>query len=277
MLKYPHIDPIALSLGPLKIHWYGIMYVIGFAVAWWLARRQARRPGSTWTVQQVDDLIFWAMVVVILGGRIGYVLVYVLPFAQERQLMTQDWLYPFKIWQGGMSFHGALVGVILALILFARHTGHRALDVFDFVAPLPGIGICAGRIGNFINSELWGAPTQWKFGFLVPDPKTGELVGRHASQLYEAGLEGIALFLIVWTFALRPRPRGAVAGLFLLWYGVVRFCIEFVRLPDDQVGYLAGDWLTMGQVLSLPMILAGVALLARARSHPVPSGNYAAT
>lgn len=275
MLKYPHIDPIALSLGPLKIHWYGIMYVVGFAVAWWLARRLARRPGSTWTAQQVDDLIFWAMVGVILGGRIGYVLVYVLPF--EPQLITRDWLYPLKIWEGGMSFHGGLTGVLVSLALYARHSGHRVMDVFDFVAPLPGIGICAVRIGNFINSELWGAPTQWKFGFLVPDPATGELVGRHASQLYEAGLEGIALFLLLWWFARRPRPRGALGGLFLLWYGVVRFAIEFVRLPDDQIGYLAGDWLTMGQVLSLPMIVAGAALLLRAQWRPVPSGNFAAT
>jgi phosphatidylglycerol---prolipoprotein diacylglyceryl transferase len=285
MLKYPHIDPVALQLGPvhignhaigpLQIHWYGIMYVLGFAFAWWLARRQARRPGSTWKTEQVDDLIFWAMVGVILGGRIGYVLVYVLPF--ERQLITHDWLYPVKIWQGGMSFHGALVGVILALVLFARRQRRALLDVLDFTAPLPGIGFCAGRIGNFINSELWGAPTQWKFGFQVPDPVTGELVGRHASQLYEAGLEGIALFLVVWWFARRPRPRGAVVGLALTWYGIVRFMIEFVRLPDTQIGYLAGDWVTMGQVLSVPMILAGMALLMLAWTRPHASGNFATT
>jgi phosphatidylglycerol---prolipoprotein diacylglyceryl transferase len=275
MLTYPDIDPIALHIGSRGIHWYGIMYVIGFAAAWWLARVRAKRPGSTWKPEQVDDLIFWAMVGVILGGRIGYVLMYVLPF--EPQLLTQDWLYPVKIWLGGMSFHGALVGVIGALLLYARHQKRRALDVLDFTAPLPGIGFFAGRIGNFINGELWGAPTQWKYGFLVKDPVSGEMVGRHASQLYEAGLEGIALFLIVWWFARKPRPSGAVVGLALLWYGVVRFLIEFVRLPDQQIGYLAGDWFTMGQLLSLPMIIAGAALLLYAGLRPRPSGNFAAT
>jgi phosphatidylglycerol:prolipoprotein diacylglycerol transferase len=271
MLTYPDIDPIAVHFGSRGIHWYGIMYVIGFAAAWWLGRRQAKRPGSTWKPEQVDDLIFWAMVGVILGGRIGYVLIYVLPF--ERQLLTQDWLYPVKIWQGGMSFHGGLVGVITALLLFARTQKRRALDVLDFTAPLPGVGFFAVRVGNFINSELWGAPTQWKYGFLVKDPVSGELVGRHASQLYEAGLEGIALFLIVWWFARRPRPSGSVVGLALAWYGVVRFAIEFVRLPDAQIGYLAWDWFTMGQLLSLPMIIAGVALMAQAKR---PSTNFAA-
>src|SRR5262245_16789889 len=275
MLTYPDINPIALDLGRLKIHWYGIMYVIGFAAAWWLARVRAKRPGSTWKPEQVDDLIFWAMVGVILGGRIGYVLVYVLPF--ERQLLTQDWLYPVKIWLGGMSFHGALVGVFGALLLYARHQKRRALDVLDFTAPLPGIGFFAGRIGNFINGELWGAPTEWKYGFLVKDPETGQLVGRHASQLYEAGLEGIALFLIVWWFARKPRPSGSVVGLALLWYGVVRFLIEFVRVPDRQIGYLAGDWFTMGQLLSLPMIIAGAALLLYALLRPRPTANFAAT
>jgi phosphatidylglycerol:prolipoprotein diacylglycerol transferase len=271
MLTYPDIDPIALHLGPLKIHWYGIMYVVGFAAAWWLGRRQAKRPGSTWKAENVDDLIFWAMVGVILGGRIGYVLIYVLPF--EPQLLTQDWLYPVKIWQGGMSFHGGLVGVIAALLLFARNQKRPALDVLDFTAPLPGIGFFAVRVGNFINSELWGAPTEWKYGFLVKDPVTGELVGRHASQLYEAGLEGIALFLLVWWFARRPRPGGSVVGLALAWYGLVRFLIEFVRLPDTQIGYLAWDWFTMGQLLSLPMIVAGVVLIAQAHR---PSTNFAA-
>jgi len=274
MLHYPHIDPVALHLGPLQIHWYGIMYVIGFAVAWWLARRRAARPGSTWKPEQVDDLIFWAMVGVILGGRIGYVLVYVLPF--ERQLITDDWLYPLKIWTGGMSFHGALAGVVLAMVIYAQRHGRRMLDVLDFVSPLPGIGFFAGRIGNFINSELWGAPTQWRFGFLVPDATTGEMVGRHASQLYEATLEGLVMFALLWWFTSRPRPSGAPSGLFLVWYGLVRFLIEFVRLPDTQIGYLAGDWLTMGQVLSLPMILVGLFLLARAKLRPLPSGNFAA-
>lgn len=273
MLTYPRIDPVALHLGPAQIHWYGIMYVIGFAIAWWLGRRETRRPGSTWKAEQVDDFIFWLMVGVILGGRVGYVLMYVVPFQME--LLRQDWLYPLKIWQGGMSFHGALVGSILAMFLYARRHGRRALDVLDFAAPLPGLGIFFGRVGNFINSELWGAPTDWKYGFLVPDAVTGELVGRHASQLYEGVLEGVALFLLVWWFSRRRRPAGAVVGLALFWYGLCRFAIEFVRIPDAQVGYLAGDWLTMGQLLSLPMIIIGALLLLRASMQARPSGNFA--
>ena len=274
MLHYPKIDPVAVHLGPIQIHWYGIMYVVGFAVAWWLARRQAARPGSTWKGEDVDDLIFWCMVGVIVGGRVGYVLIYVLGFQPE--LLREDWLYPLKIWKGGMSFHGGLTGVVVAMALFARARGRRVLDVLDFTAPLPGIGICAVRIGNFINSELWGAPTEWKYGFLIAEPGTNQLIGRHASQLYEAALEGLVLFALLWWFTRRPRSRGAPAGLFLVWYSLVRFCIEFVRVPDSQLGYLAGDWVTMGQVLSVPMYIAGVVLLLRARFKPQPSGNHVA-
>jgi phosphatidylglycerol:prolipoprotein diacylglycerol transferase len=274
MLEYPAINPVAFAIGPVRIHWYGIMYVVGFAAAWWLARRQAARPLSTWKPAQVDDLIFWAMVGVIVGGRIGYVLLYVIPFTPE--LLSADWLYPVKIWEGGMSFHGGLVGTMLALMLYARSQQRRMLDVLDFCAPLPGIGIFAVRIGNFINNELWGAPTDKSWGFLVPHPDTGVPVPRHATQLYEAALEGLVLAVLLWWFARRPRPAGAVLGLGLLWYGLVRFLIEFVRLPDEQIGYLAGDWLTMGQLLSLPMLVAGAWLMLRANARPQPSGNYAA-
>ncbi|HUG72859.1 MAG TPA: prolipoprotein diacylglyceryl transferase [Steroidobacteraceae bacterium] len=274
MLEYPNIDPVALALGPVRIHWYGIMYVVGFAAAWWLARRQAARPGSTWKAAQVDDMIFWAMLGVIVGGRIGYVLLYVLPYTPE--LLREDWLYPVKIHEGGMSFHGGLLGTILALMLYGRSQGRRMLDVLDFCAPLPGIGIFAVRVGNFINNELWGAPTDFRWGFLVPDPTTGELIGRHATQLYEAALEGLALALLLYWFARRPRPAGVLLGLGLLWYGTVRFLVEFIRLPDLQIGYLAGDWFTMGQLLSLPLILIGAGLMLRAAQRPRPSGNYAA-
>jgi phosphatidylglycerol:prolipoprotein diacylglycerol transferase len=199
---------------------------------------------------------------------------YVLPF--QADLLREDWLYPVKIWEGGMSFHGALLGTILALILYARSQSRRTLDVLDFCAPLPGIGIFAGRIGNFINNELWGAPTDFRWGFLVTDPRSGEVMGRHATQLYEAALEGLALALILYWFARRPRPSGAVIGLGLFWYGFVRFLVEFVRVPDAQINYLANDWFTMGQLLSLPMLIAGAWLLLRAAIRQVPSGNYAA-
>jgi phosphatidylglycerol---prolipoprotein diacylglyceryl transferase len=271
MLRYPNFDPVALHLGPVQIHWYGIMYVIGFAVGWWLGRRQAARPGSTWKPEDVDDVVFWAMMGGILGGRLGYVFVY------GRDLWVNDAFYPLKIWQGGMSWHGGVAGAIISLAFFARKRGRRVLDVLDFVAPLPAIGIFAVRIGNFINSELWGAPTDWKWGFLVPDAATGELVGRHASQLYEAGLEGLALFALMWWYTRRLRPMGAVIGLALLWYGFVRIMAELIRVPDAQMGYLAGDWLTTGQLLSIPMLLAGAVLLLRAKMQPQQSGNYVRT
>ena len=271
MLTYPQIDPVALHLGPLRIHWYGIMYVLGFAMAWWLARRRAARAGSTWSAIDVDDLIFWAMCGVILGGRIGYVLFYGTGFWR-----LDPW-YQVKIWEGGMSFHGALIGVIASLALFAWRRRRNVLDVLDFTAPLPGIGILAGRIGNFINGELWGGPTQVAWGFLVPTGPGGALEGRHASQLYEGLLEGLVMFALLWLFSARPRPRGAVIGLGLAWYGLVRVLIEFVRVPDAQLGYLAGGWLTMGQLLSLPMLVAGLALLLLATLRPRPSGNVAGT
>jgi len=263
MLQYPGFDPIAFEIGPLKVRWYGIMYLVGFAAAWWLARRRASRPGSTWTANAVDDMVFYGMLGVILGGRLGYVLFYGLGFWAE------DPLYPLRIWEGGMSFHGGLLGVIAALTVFAARNGRRVADVFDFAAPLPGIGLFAGRIGNFINGELWGRPTDVPWGFLVD----GEVL--HASQLYEAFLEGIVLFAVLWWFTSRPRPRLAPSGLFLVIYGASRFLVEFVRLPDEHIGYLAGGWLTMGHVLSLPMIAAGVALLVIAYRRRAPSGNFA--
>jgi phosphatidylglycerol---prolipoprotein diacylglyceryl transferase len=263
MLIYPGFNKVAFSIGPIKVHWYGIMYLLGFAGAWWLARRRAARPESTWKPNDVDDLIFFAMLGVILGGRIGYVLFYGLTF------WSGDPWYPLKIWEGGMSFHGGLLGVAVALTLFAWRRGRNVADVFDFTAPLPALGLFFGRIGNFINSELWGKVTTVPWGFLV-DGKV-----RHPSQLYEAALEGLLLFAVLWWYTSRPRPRLAPAGLFLLIYGVARFLVEFVRVPDEQVGYLAGGWLTEGQVLSMPMILGGLAMLAWAYRARSPSGNFA--
>jgi phosphatidylglycerol:prolipoprotein diacylglycerol transferase len=263
MLVYPGFNPIAFEVGRVKVHWYGIMYLLGFAAAWWLARRRAARPDSTWKPNDVDDLIFFAMLGVIFGGRIGYVLFYGLSF------WAADPWYPLKIWEGGMSFHGGLLGVVTAMTLFAWRRGRNPADVYDFTAPLPALGLFFGRIGNFINSELWGKVTTVPWGFRV----NGEV--RHASQLYEAGLEGLFLFVVMWWFTSRPRPRLAPSGLFMLIYGVARFLIEFVRVPDEHIGYLAGGWLTEGQVLSLPMILAGVAMLAWAYRVRQPSGNFA--
>jgi phosphatidylglycerol:prolipoprotein diacylglycerol transferase len=264
MLKFPDFDKVAFHVGPLSVHWYGIMYLLGFAAAWWLARRRARAPGSTWKPVDVDDLIFFAMLGVIFGGRIGYVLFYGLKF------WADDLWYPIRIWDGGMSFHGGMLGVIIALTVFAWRRGRNPADVYDFTAPLPALGLFFGRIGNFINGELWGKPTTVPWGFEVNG------VVRHPSQLYEAALEGLLLFAVLWWFTSRPRPRLAPSGLFLIIYGLARSLIEFVRVPDEHIGYLAGGWLTEGQLLSLPMILAGAAMLAWAYRTRTPSGNFAA-
>ena len=263
MFVYPHPDPVALSLGPLHVRWYGLMYLLGFLAAWWLARRRATRAGSTWTPVEVDDLIFYCALGVILGGRIGWMLFY----GTERILA--DPLSVLRIWEGGMSFHGGLAGVLLALAVFANRRGKQIVDVFDFTAPLPAIGFGAGRVGNFINGELWGKPTDVPWAVVVDG------VPLHASQLYEALLEGLALFVILWWFTAKPRPRWAPSGLFLLCYGVFRFGVEFVRVPDANRGYLFLDWVTMGQILSFPMIVAGLWMLAVAYRRNRPSGNYA--
>jgi phosphatidylglycerol:prolipoprotein diacylglycerol transferase len=261
MIQYPGFDPIAIALGPIKVHWYGIMYLVGFFAAWWLGRQRAARPGSTWKPVDVDDFIFFAMLGVILGGRLGYVLFYGLKYWGD------DPLYPLKIWEGGMSFHGGLLGVLVAIAIFAMRRGRKVADVFDFAAPVPGIGLLAGRIGNFINGELWGKPTDVPWGFVVD----GEV--RHATQLYEAVLEGLVLFAVLWWFTARPRPRLAPSGLFLTLYGASRIIVEFWRIPDAHIGYLAGGWLTMGMVLSSPMLVAGIVLLVLAYRRNEPSGN----
>jgi len=273
MLTYPHINPVAVSIGPvfgigpLRVHWYGIMYLIGFMAAWWLARYRARRAGSTWTALDVDDLIFYSAIGVIAGGRIGWCIFY------GHDVIAENWLNVFHIWDGGMSFHGGMLGVLAAAIVFGRVKHKRIADVLDFLAPLPGIGLLAGRIGNFINGELWGRPTSLPWGFGVPDAQ-GVLIARHPSQLYEAGLEGLLLSVILIWFTSRPRPRLAPIGLFLLVYGCCRFLVEWVRLPDANIGYLAGAWLTMGMLLTTPMILAGAVLLLYAYRQSIPSGNF---
>ena len=252
MLTYPEIDPVIFSIGFLKIRWYGLMYVIGFLFAWWLAKRRCKRADSPITSEQVDDLVFYAMLGVIVGGRVGYALVY------GTEQFLSDPLYLFRITQGGMSFHGGLAGVMMAMWLYGRKLGHSIWRMTDFVAPLVPLGLGFGRIGNFINGELWGKPTDVPWAFIVDG------VARHPSQLYEALLEGFVLFAILWIYSSKPRPSLAVSGMFLTFYGIFRFAIEFVRLPDADPGYIAYGWVTMGQVLSLPMIVAGVILLVMA-------------
>lgn len=248
-----NIDPIAVKIGPLPVHWYGVMYLIGFLGAWRLGRLRALRPGAVFTVEQIGDLIFYGAMGVMLGGRIGYVLIYDLAnFLHEPALL-------FRIWEGGMSFHGGLLGVCAAMWLYARKINKGFFSAADFIAPLVPVGLCAGRIGNFINGELWGKPTLLPWGMVFP--AAGNMP-RHPTMLYEAVLEGPVLFALLWLYSSRQRPAGAVSGLFLIGYGSFRFLVEFVRLPDAQLGYLAFNWLTMGQVLSAPMVLAGAWLLA---------------
>lgn len=268
-MLYPEIDPVIVHIGPLALRWYGLMYLLGFAGAWWLGRRRALRRDSPIGPRQLDDLIFYGAMGVILGGRVGYILFY------DFGHWLNDPLVLLRVWEGGMSFHGGLLGVLVAMWLFARRQGLGFLRVTDFIAPLVPVGLFAGRIGNFINGELWGATTRLPWGMQVPCashldlclnklglPPDAELTPPlHPNQLYEAGLEGLVLFGALWIFSARPRPLGAVSGLFLLGYGSFRFLIEFVRMPDSQLGYLAFGWVTMGQVLSLPMILLGLALL----------------
>jgi phosphatidylglycerol:prolipoprotein diacylglycerol transferase len=250
---YPTIDPVALSLGPIQIHWYGLMYLLGFSGAWWLGRLRAERFG--WTTVEVEDLLFYGAIGVIVGGRLGYSLFYDLPALIDNPLNL------FKIWQGGMSFHGGLLGVVIAFGFFARATGKSYFSISDFIVPMVPVGLFFGRIGNFINGELWGKVSDVPWAMIFPN--AGPLA-RHPSQLYEAMLEGVLLFLILWIYSAKPKPPGAVSGLFLLGYGFFRFVVEFVRVPDQQYGYLLLDLITMGQILSLPMIVIGLFITVRA-------------
>lgn len=255
MLVHPDFDPVAFSLGPLQVRWYGLMYLFGFLAGWALGRYRARQPNSTWQAQQVDDLLFYIALGVILGGRIGYVLFY------NSDALLSDPLLLIRIWEGGMSFHGGLLGVLAAMALYARKLGRGFFEVTDFIAPLIPPGLFFGRIGNFINGELWGRVSDVPWAMVFHTPGAGELP-RHPSQLYQAALEGLALFLILWLYSARPRPTMAVSGLFLIGYGTFRILVEFVREPDAHLGYLAFGWLTMGQLLSLPMLLFGAWLMA---------------
>jgi phosphatidylglycerol:prolipoprotein diacylglycerol transferase len=252
MLVHPQFDPVAFHLGPLAVRWYGLMYLAGFVLFIVLGRYRARQQMLTgWRLTDVDDMLFLGVFGVILGGRLGYVLFYkqLYYLAHPQEI--------FQVWQGGMSFHGGFLGVLVALWFFARRHHKALLDVTDFVAPLCPLGLAAGRLGNFINGELVGRPTQGPWAMVFPQVDT---IPRHPSQLYEFGLEGLLLFLILWLFASRQRPRGAVSGLFLVGYGAFRFIAEFAREPDNFLGFLAGGF-TMGQWLSMPMVVAGLAMM----------------
>lgn len=261
MLTYPNIDPVAFSIGPLSVHWYGLMYLVAFSAAWLLARHRTRtKPWlSHWTEQQLSDLVFYGAVGAVLGGRVGSVLFYNF----DRFLADPLWL--IRVWEGGMSFHGGFLGVMLAFYLYARKVQRHWFDVLDFIAPFAPLALGIGRIGNFIGGELWGRPTSVPWGMVFPHV---DELPRHASQLYQAALEGVVLFAVVWWFSSKPRPRYAVAGMFGLGYGLQRFFVEFFREPDEWLGFVALNWMSMGQLLSLPMIIAGAALLVIAYRKP---------
>lgn len=252
MFIHPEFDPIALQLGPLAVRWYGLMYLLAFALVLFLGRLRIKSQSfSKWHVAELDDLLFYGVLGVILGGRLGYVVFYKLSYYLSHPLEI------FFVWQGGMSFHGGFLGVIFAMWLYSRKSGKSWLSVTDFIAPLVPLGLGAGRIGNFINGELWGRPTDVAWGVVFPQV---DAVARHPSQLYEFGLEGLLLFTIVWLYSSKQRPMGAVSGVFLMGYGAFRFLVEYTREPDDFLGLLSLG-LSMGQWLSLPMIIAGILML----------------
>lgn len=281
MIVLHQIDPIALKLGPLSVHWYGIMYLLGFGAAWWLGVRRIRAgrlPGVN--EQGFGDLLFWGMVGVVVGGRLGSMFFY------SFDALLRDPLMLLRIWEGGMSFHGGLLGVMGACLLWARKHRLAFFDVMDFIAPLVPLGLGFGRLGNYIGGELWGKYTKGDWGVVFPRAEqfggqsmdlirgqfangTLDSFARHPSQLYQAFLEGAVLFSIVWLYSSRPRRRYAVGGVFALVYGLGRFLVEFVREPDADIGYIAFGWLTMGQLLSVPLIVFGLVLLVLSRRAPV--------
>jgi phosphatidylglycerol:prolipoprotein diacylglycerol transferase len=268
-LPFPDIDPVVLSIGPLAIHWYGVGYVVGILFAWWYAKRLVTTPhlwsGLPMKPEDIDDFLVWAAVGVVLGGRLGYVLFYDL----ARYLANP--LDVLAVWQGGMSFHGGLIGTTLAMILFARSRGIGVWSMFDVIAAGAPVGLGLVRVANFINSELWGRPTDLPWAVEFPN---GGPLPRHPSQLYEAALEGIVLFLVLRVLShsrLKLRQPGFVAGAFVAGYGLCRIVVEFFREPDPQLGHLWGGWLTMGMVLSLPMVLAGIWAMSRASARASPA------
>jgi len=253
MLIHPQFDPVAIHLGPLAIHWYGLMYLLGFMLFLWLGKQRVSRLNRPELGDKLmDDLLFYGVLGVVFGGRLGEVLFYHPGYYLSHPLEI------LAVWQGGMSFHGGFLGVLIAMALFARQRKIAWLQLMDFVAPLVPLGLGAGRIGNFINAELWGRPTDLSWGMVFPNVDN---LPRHPSQLYEFALEGLALFALLWIYSKKPRPVGAVSGLFLIGYGSFRFICEFARNPDDGIFGLMTFGISMGQWLSLPMVLVGVAMM----------------
>jgi len=252
MLVHPGFDPIAVSIGPLAVRWYGLMYVIGFGLIWWFGRMRIKaHPNGVWQQKDLDDAMFYGILGTILGGRLGYVLFY-----KFGDYLVAPWKI-FYVWEGGMSFHGGFLGVVLAMMWFARTRKQDWLRITDFLAPLSPLALATGRLGNFINAELWGRPTDVPWAMIFPQV---DRMPRHPSQIYQFALEGVLLFVILWWFSAKPRPRGAVSALFLIGYGVFRFVVEYAREPDSFLGLLAMGW-SMGQWLSAPMVLAGIAMM----------------
>ncbi len=248
MIPFPEINPVAIEIGPLKVHWYGLMYLLAFALVWVLGRYRIKKGMIDLTLQRFEDLIFYGVLGVIVGGRLGYIFFYQPSFYLSHPLEI------FSIWDGGMSFHGGLIGVLLAMYLFGRKEGKTFFEVADFIAPLVPLGLASGRLGNFINGELWGRPADVPWAMIFPGAGN---IPRHPSQLYQMLLEGILLFIILWIFSSKKRPVGQVSAVFLMGYGVFRFIAEYTREPDSYLGFLALGF-SMGQWLSIPMILAGI-------------------
>ncbi|SDG75821.1 prolipoprotein diacylglyceryl transferase [Propionivibrio dicarboxylicus] len=259
MLIHPQFNPVAVQLGPVAIHWYGLMYLAAFLQFIALGRVRIHRQlgPAGWTATHLDDLLFYGVLGVVLGGRLGEVLFYAPGYYFSHPFEI------FAVWKGGMSFHGGFLGVLVAMTLYARKTGQRWFDITDFIAPLVPLGLAAGRLGNFINGELWGRVCDPSLPWAMVFPQSGSLAPRHPSQLYQAGLEGVLLFVLLWIYAGKARPRAAVSGAFLLGYGVFRFVAEYFRSPDDGIFGLS-EVVSMGQWLSLPMVVLGIVLLIRA-------------
>lgn len=253
MIEYPNIDPVALSLGPITIYWYGLTYVGGLVFAWWLGKQRARLPNSPIKESQIDDLIFYAALGIIIGGRVGYALFY------GAGSLLDDPLRVFRIWEGGMAFHGGFLGVVIAMWFLCRNHKIEFGGLVDFIAPLAPVGLALGRLGNFINQELWGRPADVPWAMAFPNDASG--LARHPSQLYQFAMEGVLLFVILYWYTRVPRPRWSAAGLFLFGYGVFRSTAEFFREPDAHIGFDALGWITRGQLLSLPMIIAGAMII----------------